>query len=283
MSSLAGMLDIFDVEQVDEHRYVGGSDGGTRQVVDGSQILAQAIVAAVKSSPGKVARSAYAVFLRTADPQRRLEFDVEVVGSGRSVATTTVQARQGERLCGVFTVMLDVPQADVVRHGAAPPRATSPQASLEVSMPLPGRQLRIDGVADPNDPAEVGPPHLDAWLHYDVVPERDELRKALIAHFTGHLSISASLRPHEGLGTSLAHISLSTAVMTISIAFHEPVTWDGWLLYAHDSVAVGAGMSHVRGQVFTEDGRLIASFTQDGLIRALDADTAARLPESARL
>ena len=50
----------------------------------------------------------------------------------------------------------------------------------------------------------------------------------------------------------MAHVSVSTGVMGISISFHEPVAWEGWLLYHHESTQVGRGMSYVRGQVFTE-------------------------------
>ena len=76
----------------------------------------------------------------------------------------------------------------------------------------------------------------------------------------------------------MAHDDLSTGVMAISITFHEPVAWDGWLLYHHESTHVGGGMSFVRGQVFTEDGRLLASFSQDGMIRAF----APAAPEQAK-
>lgn len=57
--------------------------------------------------------------------------------------------------------------------------------------------------------------------------------------------------------------------MTVTVSFHEPVRWDGWILYSHESTQVGSGMSYVRGTVHTEDGALLASFTQDGLIRPL--------------
>ena len=63
------------------------------------------------------------------------------------------------------------------------------------------------------------------------------------------------MRAHEGIGTSQAHLTVSTAPMTISVSFHEPVRWDGWMLYTHESTQVGAGMSYVRGTVHTEDGR----------------------------
>jgi acyl-CoA thioesterase len=83
------------------------------------------------------------------------------------------------------------------------------------------------------------------------------------------------MRAHEGIGTSQAHLTVSTAPMTISVSFHEPVSWTGWLLYTHESTQVGAGMSYVRGTVHTEEGELIASFAQEALIRPLrQTDTA---------
>jgi len=149
-------------------------------------------------------------------------------------------------------------------------------------MPMDGRQLRLVDVVDVNSPDEVGPPELYAWLHYDPIPARDDLAKALIAYFTGHLGISTTMRAHEGIGTAQAHLTVSTAPMTIAVSFHESVRWDGWLLYTHESTQVGAGMSYVRGAVHTEEGELIASFAQDALIRPLrTTDTA--IKEQSRL
>src|SRR5665213_2427302 len=72
--------------------------------------------------------------------------------------------------------------------------------------------------------------------------------------------------------------------MSITVTFHEPVAWDGWLLYHHESTQVGAGMSFVRGQVFTEEGVLLASFSQEGMIRGFGSDPDARaVPADARL
>lgn len=284
MSSLAEMLDIFDVRPVGESSYEGDSDPGIRDVIDGSQLLAQSIVAAAKHCQDRSVRSAHAVFTRTAAAHSPITFDVDVVHGGRTFATTTVRAHQGDRVCAVVTVLLDRPQADVVRRTSNPARASTPETAIPVSMPMDGRELRLVGVADPNDPDDVGPPELDAWLRYDEVPERDELAKALIAHFTGHLAISTTLRPHAGLGTSMSHHTVSTAVMTIGVAFHDPVRWDDWLLYAHESTAVGGGMSFVRGEVFTLAGELLASFHQEGMIREFSAtDPAVSIASTSRL
>jgi acyl-CoA thioesterase-2 len=162
--------------------------------------------------------------------------------------------------------------------------ASSPAAALPLTMPMDGREIRLVGVANPNDPDEVGPPRIEAWLHYDQTPVRDDLARALLAHFTGHLSISTTMRAHPGVGTAQAHRTLSTGVIAIDISFHDPIGWDGWILYDHESTAVGAGMSYVRGQIRERSGRLLASFTQDGLIRHFEeASGAQAIDERSRL
>ena len=92
------------------------------------------------------------------------------------------------------------------------------------------------------------------------------------------------MRAHAGVGTAQSHDTLSTAPMTIGVTFHEPVEWpDGsWLLYHHDSQFVGRGMSYVRGQIFTEAGALLASFTQEAMIRRFTSAEQA-IPTAARL
>ena len=53
------------------------------------------------------------------------------------------------------------------------------------------------------------------------------------------------------------------------------MSWTGWLLYTHESTQAGAGMTYIRGAVHSEEGELLASFTQDALIRPMRAvDTA---------
>ncbi|WP_412458142.1 acyl-CoA thioesterase [Mycolicibacterium monacense] len=195
--------------------------------------------------------------------------------SNRSSSISTVHcaavvsASQNGKRCISVTVFTDVPSGDVIRHHLPRPAVVPPAEANDGGMPMVGRQVRLVDVVDVNSPDEVGPPELYAWLHYDPIPQRDDLAKALIAYFTGHLGISTTMRAHEGIGTAQAHLTVSTAPMTISVSFHEPVRWDGWLLYSHESTQVGAGMSYVRGAVHTEEGELIASFSQDALIRPL--------------
>jgi acyl-CoA thioesterase-2 len=284
--TVQALLDLFDVQPDGENRFTaqtGPAGEDERQVVEGTQVLAQMIVAASKRFGEKSVRSVYAVFARAvmvgAGP---VELEIDVVGEGRSTATAVISAKQNGKRCITATLLADVPTADVIRHHLPRPQVTGPADANVSEMPMDGRQLRLVDVVDVNSPDEVGPPELYAWLHYDPIPARDDLAKALIAYFTGHLGISTTMRAHEGIGTSQAHLTVSTAPMTVSVSFHEPVRWEGWLLYTHESTQVGAGMSYVRGAVHTEEGALIASFTQDALIRPLRT-TDTTIKEQSRL
>jgi acyl-CoA thioesterase II len=276
--SVDGLLELFDVQSDGSDRFTGetgiaGQD--ERQVVEGTQVVAQAIVAVAKRFPDKSVRSAHAVFSRAVTVGPPVELVIDVVHEGRSTATAIVAAHQNGRRCLSVTVLADVPTGDVIRHNLPRPEVAAPADAHHSEMPMIGRELRLVDVVDVNSPDEVGPPELYAWLHYDPIPTRDDLAKALVAYFTGHLGISTTMRAHPGIGTSQAHLTVSTAPMTISVAFHEPVRWDGWLLYTHESTQVGAGMSYVRGAVHTEEGELLASFAQEALIRPLrTSDTA---------
>jgi len=276
--SVAGLLDLFDARPDGPDRFIadtGIAAEDERQVVEGTQVLAQVIVAAAKRFPEKSVRSVHAVFARAVLVGPPVEFDFDVVAEGRSTATAVVNVSQNGRRAITVTTLLDVPTDDVIRHHLPRPEVTAPADANDGGMPMGGRELRLVDVLDVNSPDEVGPPELFAWLHYDPIPTRDDLAKALVAYFTGHLGISTTMRAHKGIGTAQSHLTVSTAPMTITVSFHEPVSWTGWLLYTHESTQVGAGMSYVRGAVHTEEGELIASFAQDALIRPLrTTDTA---------
>jgi acyl-CoA thioesterase II len=271
--TLAGLLDLFEpTPAADGNRFVamtGLAGADDRQVVEGTQVLAQAIIAAAQRFPDKSVRSAHAVFARVVLVGPPVHLDLDVVSQGRSTATVVISASQHGKRCITVTVLLDVPSGDVIRHHLPKPDVAGPADANISHMPMAGRELRLVDIVDVNSPDEVGPPQIHAWLRYDPIPQRADLAKALIAYFTGHLGISTTMRAHEGIGTAQAHLSVSTAPMTVSVSFHEPVQWNGWLLYGHESTQAGAGMSYVRGTVHTEEGELLASFTQDALIRPL--------------
>ena len=49
--------------------------------------------------------------------------------------------------------------------------------------------------------------------------------------------------------------------------FHRPFRADEWLLYAQDSPNLASSCGLSRGLIFAADGRLVASVSQEGLLR----------------
>ena len=274
----AHLIDILDVRPAGELSYTSVTRSDERRpVVEGSQMLGQAIVAAARHAPGRRAVSTSMVFMRAADARLPLRFELEELSAGKVFSTLAVQVRQGDRRCAAGTLLLGETCPDVIRHAAAMPEVPGPAGSQPFDMGVTGREIHVVDDAYTGDPdAPVGPPVLDAWVRFREVPDDPALHAGLLAQFTGHMSIAAALRPHPGIGQAQAHRSLSTAINAIDLSLHADVRADRWMLYHHLSTFAGDGMTHSECRVHDEDGRLLASFTVDAMVRPFAEDAAPR-------
>lgn len=274
---VSDMLDLLDVQPDGEHRYVTGFRSDWRRpVVEGSQMLGQVLVAAGRHAPGRRAVSAHMVFTRPADAGQPLQIDLDELSSGKTFTALAVNVRQGGgRRNAAGTLLLDSLAPDVIRHGVAPPDVPGPYESEPCDMAVTGRDVRVvDGAYTQDPDAPVGPPTLDAWVRFRAVPDDPYLHAGLLAQFTGHMSIAAALRPHQGVGQIDAHRTLSTAINAINLSLHREVQADQWMLYHHLSTFAGDGMTRSECRVHNEAGELLASFSVDAMVRPFRARTA---------
>lgn len=247
-----------------------------RPVVEGSQILGQAVVAASRCAPGRRVVHASMAFTRAADARVPYHLVLDQVTAGRTFTALRAEARQGDRTCAFGSLLLDVTAPDVMRHADPAPDVPGPDGSAPHDMGVTGRDLRIADDAYTGDPdAPVGPPELSAWVRFRRVPDDPPVHAGLLAQFTGHLSIAAAMRPHAGIGQDQAHRTLSTAVNAISLSLHRDVRADRWMLYHHRSTFAGDGMTHADCRVYDEDRALVASFAVEAMVRGFADPTAA--------
>lgn len=278
------LVALLDVQPAGDGRFVSPVRGDwTRPVIEGSQLLGQAIVAAGRLAPDRRAVSAWMSFCRVADANRPVELDIDEVAHGRTFTTLAVWAGQEGRVCGFGGLLLDRAAPDVVAHAADAPDVPGPEGCPPYSFGVVGRDLRIVDAAYTGDPdAPVGPPVLDAWVRFPAMPDDPPLHAGLLAQFTGHLSIAAALRPHAGVGQDAAHRTISTAINAIALSIHRPVRADRWMLYHHLSTSAAGGMTHSECRVHDEDGLLLASFSVDAMVRPF-ADPTAPIDERTSL
>jgi acyl-CoA thioesterase len=273
----AHLIDMLDVRRDADGTYVGVTRDNPanrhRGVVEGSQMLAQSIVAAGRHAPGRRIVSASMVFMRAANTANRLRIELEELSGGRNFTTLVPRVRQAEKLCASGIMLLDATAPDVIRHHAPAPETSGPYASEPYDMSVTGRDVRFVDAAYTGDPdAPVGPPVLDAWVRFREVPDDPYLHAGLLAQFTGHVSIAAAMRPHAGIGQSQAHRTLSTAINAINISFHADVHADRWMRYHHHSTFAGDGMTHSECRVYDLEGALLASFTVEAMVRQFSND-----------
>ena len=60
-------------------------------------------------------------------------------------------------------------------------------------------------------------------------------------------------------------------VLSLTVRFHADRELDDWLLYSHDALHAGRGLTDGKGRIFHGDGTLLASFEQESMIRAMPA------------
>ncbi|MCH7789885.1 MAG: thioesterase family protein [Acidobacteria bacterium] len=263
------LIDLLDVESLGDGSYLCGARSDWRRpVVEGSQILAQAVVAGSRHGPGRRLVNASMLFPRAADARETYSIALDEITIGRTFSTLGVRAAQSERICGVGTLLFDVTSDDLIKHCDSIPDVVGPYDSVPLDMSVTGRDIRVVGGSYTGDSsAPVGPPEIDAWVRFRKVDDDPAIHAGLLAQFTGHMSIAAAMRPHAGIGQDQAHHTLSTAVNAISISIHADVRVDQWLLYHHRSTFAGGGMTHSECRVHDEDGALVASFTVDAMVR----------------
>lgn len=250
--------------------------------VFGGQVLAQTLVAASRSRTGRTGRqgdsgtgeamsvkSLHVLFPREGDTDRPVQYRVTRLHSGRTFGGVEVVAHQGDRVIAVALVSLHVDESGLDRD-EGPPEVGAPEEASPVDLGMVPWETRVVGGVDLADRA-VGPARLAWWSRTPPVDGGRELHQALLAHATDLTLIGTALRPFDGLSQADSTVALHTAVTSHTLWFHRRFRVDDWLLVTQEAPVVSNGRSYGRGDVFS-DGRLVASFAQEAMIRRTSDD-----------
>ncbi|TFG87124.1 MAG: acyl-CoA thioesterase II [Chromatiales bacterium] len=279
---LTGMLDL---ETIETNIFRGQSSNfGTEQVF-GGQILGQALAAASRTVDGRAVHSLHAYFLKRGDMQAPVVYNVDRARDGGSFSNRRVVAIQhGEQIFNM-TASFQTPESGLEHQVAMPqvPKADDLKdletLAREHSGELPPRMRRFLNWEQPFDVRPVdsrqffspdsGAPVKLIWMRTsERLPEDSFLHQAVLACISDYELIGTATLPH---GLHAMRDGLQVASLDHAMWFHRPVRVDEWLLFALDSPAASGGRGLARGYVFTEDGKLVATLAQEGLIRVRPA------------
>jgi acyl-CoA thioesterase-2 len=284
----ADLVALLDLEPAGADRFVGRSPDMGWARVYGGQVVAQALVAAVRTVAGRSPHSLHAYFLLGGDPAEPILFVVERVRDGRSFSTRRVTASQrGEPifvLSASFQIAEDGPAHQAPAPAAPPPeQVVDPQAAL-AAMPEPARK-RLQALFDRVRPIEFRPMDLrryaplrpgetraaaqSVWIRIGgPLPDDPMIHTAALAYLSDMTLLDTALVAH---GHAIFDGRHQVASLDHALWLHRPCRADEWLLYAQDSPSAGGARALTRGMLFSRDGALVASVAQEGLVRPIRA------------
>jgi acyl-CoA thioesterase-2 len=275
------LLELLDLEPIEVNIFRGVSPPqGFSQRVFGGQVLGQALVAATRTVEDRVCHSLHAYFLIPGDPKVPILYEVDRSRDGKSFSSRRVVAIQHGRQIFHMSVsfQIDEPgfehQIDAPKvpgPGALPTEDEQRQAIADQVPPehrehfLRPRPIELrfvdrDDVVRPHK----RPPRQAVWVRATgPLPDARALQQCVLAYASDMTLLDTCLLPH-GIGWFDKRVQ--TASLDHAMWFHRPFRADEWLLYVQDSPAAAAGRGFNRGLVY-QDGTLVASVTQEGLIR----------------
>ncbi len=276
----ARLLAILTLEAVETNLFRGGHEDRGDGRLFGGQVVAQALRAAGHTVEDRKPHSLHGYFMRPGDGSRPVLYDVERIRDGGSFTTRRVVAIQNGAAIFSMDVSFQVDEPGLT-HADAMPNVPLPEeleddvarARRDESNPQIGAWARRERPFESRSVLPLGGERRGAdrfwnpvWLKFrGVLPGNDPLLPyCLLAYASDMGMVSTSAMPHldEANRTELMMASLDHALW-----FHRPAVTDDWLLFVkRTTTATGSrGMNHA--DFFDRDGQLVASVSQEGLMR----------------
>jgi acyl-CoA thioesterase-2 len=278
---LEDLIKVMTLERLEINLFRGQSrDIGSPQVF-GGQVLGQALVAATQTVENREVHSLHAYFLRRGDFNSPIVYEVDRAWDGKHFSTRRVVAIQhGAQIFNMSAsfqlpeqgvdhqiTMPDVPMPESLEDMQTLYRAALTKAPEAMRRVLEQKRPFEFRPVEPPDFSRVQklPPIAHVWFKAVApLPDDESLHRCLLAYASDFGLLGTALRPH-----ALSMLSNKLVIASIDHAmwFHRKVRVDDWLLYAMDSPSASGARGFTRGSLFSRDGRLVASASQEGLIR----------------
>ena len=288
-TALENLIEILNLERIGDDRWrgIGSTDDGA----DGSyggHLLGQATAAVLASvDDGRRVHSIHGYFLRAGIPRTPFEYAVTRLRDGRSFSSRRVTAAQNGRIAFELMASLAVPEEGPTIEPPPPadfaalpnpeslPRYQEIMAATD-PMPLPAEwALREHGIdlRPVNAPwTERGPSADNGIRHWirvnGTAPDEPALHTAMLAYQSDESLADCLLIPFNvSWGTpGVTFVSLDHAMW-----FHRPMNMNDWHFVEQwpGTASHARGLAH--GRVWDQNGKLVASFSQEALIRFREA------------
>ena len=286
-SAVDGLLGLLDLERLETNLFRGVSPKFGWKRVYGGQVLAQSLVAAQRTvEEPRPVHSLHAYFLLGGDPKIPIVFEVERSRDGGSFTTRRVKAIQNGQPIFVMSASFQKVESGLDHQSTMPVVPGPDKVATEEDLrrllagkipddlknywirerPIEMRLVEVERYATRAKTAPVQ----HVWMRARRrLPDDPAVHQAVLAYASDATLLDTALIAH---GKLLFDRDLQMASLDHAMWFHRPFRADEWLLYAEDSPSAGGARGFCRGSIYREDGVLVASVTQEGLVRTRTAE-----------
>ncbi|RYE40769.1 MAG: acyl-CoA thioesterase II [Hyphomicrobiales bacterium] len=281
MPTSAEIVALLSLQKLGGDIFVGQQPhSSTLEKVYGGQLFGQAVVAArvTVEDPFRTAHSLQAYFLDAGRHGSPVHYHVDRLRDGRSFSARSVLAIQDGRPLLRLMASFHVPEpglshAEPMPTVAPPDKLPSIQDVIRDRSTLPDEPWRrewdgLDIRYVPDNLANIRlhrPGRQQIWIRVcDPLPDDPALHREVLTYLSDIGLLNTALVPH---GMVMGAPELPRATLNHSVWLHAPARPDTWLLIDQRSPRAVGARALSFAEVFTAEGRHVASFAQEGLIR----------------
>jgi acyl-CoA thioesterase-2 len=282
MKHVSELISLLDLEPLEVNLFRGASKTVGSPRVFGGQVMAQALSAAMKTVPeDRFVHSFHGYFVLPGDLDIPIIFEVDRIRDGGSFTTRAVKAIQKGAAIFHLTASFQLDQPGFDHQSTMPDVLSHTELvsydgmAKQFGDKLPKSVQKILSIARPIDfkpveflnpfAAEKYEPIRNVWLKAKgSMGDNRRHHELVLAYASDYNLLTTALFPH---GKAIDHRNLQIASLDHAMWFHRPFRADEWLLYSIDSPSASGARGFTRGSIFSEDGKLVASVVQEGLMR----------------
>ena len=283
MKTLDDLLQILHLERISETEFRGQNYITPWRIVFGGQVLGQALHAAYQTVPeDRYVHSLHGYFILPGNVDTAIDYSVDITRDGGSFTTRRVVAKQFGKTIFVAACSFQKKQ-EGLEHQIFMPNVVSPDILMtdieqleDIKDVHPSLYNRLSKL-HPN-PIEFRPveqvfmkelkklaPFRHVWMRSREHLDADiRMHHQVLAFASDYNLLSTALLPH---GETLSDQDYFLASLDHAIWFHRDLNVNNWLLFALDSPSASNSRALTRGNIFNQNGELVASMAQEGLIR----------------
>jgi acyl-CoA thioesterase-2 len=282
MSDAENLIETLALEPIEVNLFRGISPNEGFPRIFGGLVIAQALLAAYETVEDRICHSLHAYFIRPGDVTIPVLYEVDRSRDGGTFTTRRVTAIQNGKQIFNLAASFQVAE-EGLEHQSPMPEHPDPEAvksEMEQMLAKYGERLPdrmreqmnrprpIDlRWPDPQDLFKPAPkaPRKQVWMRAKApIGEQVKLQQACLAYASDMAFMETALRVH---GLTWQTPGLQSASLDHAMWFHRPVNFNDWLLFDQDCPSTSQGRGFIRGEMYTQDGRLAASVAQECLMR----------------